>query len=352
MSSYTEENKRKAREILMGGKATPKVSVPLSAMFPKILTAGSKMYSETFFDYFDEHSMTDFPLPDVGEIPAWAQGYIPEKSDYMGENDVVYNAAIAYALKSVTHLVGYPGTGKSEGLPVFMAYRLGLPLMRLGLNKKGMGLDDLIGRQSIQNDSGCPVTTFKDGVLVKWIQMPSIVLADEFARANVEITNGLMSLMESNGKLIIEDRDEPIIMRHADCWLVASDNVKGTGDSGVGMVGTDQLDGAVLDRFTETIEMDYLSVEKATALLCAKLPTYPEILARRISTFGNRIQNAYKQGRLPVSFSQRSAYAIARKSCVTHNVNQAVKSVFLNRFDADDKTFVAQVYKDVTGEDL
>jgi hypothetical protein len=79
---------------------------------------------------------------------------------------------------------------------------------------------------------------------------------------------------------------------------------------------------------------------------------YPPKLARLLSMFGKRIQDAYKEGRLPISFSQRSMYAIALKSCVTHDLNGAVRSVFLNRFDSDDKTFVAQVWQDITGDEL
>lgn len=354
--SFTDEHKKKARDALFGGTGAVKEAVAevLATEFPNIFppTVSGKMYSDVFGDYYDATKMKDFPLPDIGEIPEWAQGFIPETSDYWGESHVIYDAVVAYALKSVTHLVGFPGTGKSEGLPKFLAHRLQLPLLRLGLNKKGMGLDDLIGRESIENDDGVSVTRHRDGVLVKWVQMPSIILADEFARANVEITNGLMSLMEKDGKLIIENRHDPIIHRGKDCWILASDNVKGTGDSGVGMIGTDQLDGAVLDRFTCTIEVDYLPPEKSAALLMRTIEGYPPKMARLLSMFGKRIQDAYKEGRLPISFSQRSMYAIALKSCVTHDLNGSVRSVFLNRFDSDDKTFVAQVWQDITGDEL
>jgi len=188
---------------------------------------------------------------------------------------------------------------------------------------------------------------------VPWVQIPSIILLDEFCRSTVEVSNGLFSLMEGKGKLLLPAREDGhIVHRNKDCWLLATDNVKGTGDSGVGMVGTDQMDGAALDRFTETIEMDYLPADKAVTLLLRIIPTYPEHMAKMLASFGYRVQTAYKQGRLPISFSQRSMYAIALKSCVTHNLHTAVKSVFLNRFDSDDKTFVAQLYKDVSGEDL
>src|SRR5690606_11150201 len=150
--------------------------------------------------------------------PEHLEAYIPASSDYMADPQLAYDAALAFATGSVTHLVGWPGTGKSNGLPVLLANKLGLPLLRLGLNKKGMGLDDLIGREAIKQGEHGSYTDHRDGVLVQWIGHPCIILADEFSRANTEITNGLMSLMERGGCLIVENRASPVIKRHEHCW--------------------------------------------------------------------------------------------------------------------------------------
>ena len=139
------------------------------------------------------------------------------ESDFRGQDALVYDAALAFSAGSVTHVVGWPGTGKSNGLPVLLASRLGLPLLRLGLNKKGMMFDDLIGREAIKHEDGHTVTGHRDGVLLNWVDQPCIVLADEFSRANAEISNGLMSFMERNGSLIVENRDTPVIKRHEHC---------------------------------------------------------------------------------------------------------------------------------------
>lgn len=359
MSTILESEAERLRKAMFGdvSAAPPEdVAAPIKTKavpaWPSVLT-GDEMYSTRFAEHFDSTKMVDFALPDIPPLPAWAEKYIPTASDFRPPSPMlVYQSVMAYALKSVTHLVGYPGTGKSEGLPVYMAYKLGLPLLRVGLNKKGMGLDDLVGRQSIENDGGTPVTKWADGVLCKWVQIPSIILLDEFARASMEISNGAMSLMEKDGKLLLEDRPDPIVKRHANCWIVASDNVKGTGDVGVGMVGTDQVDGAILDRFTTTIEVGYLSVEDSADLLCRQIVGFPVKAALQLAKFGQRVQKAYIDGKLPISWSHRSMYAVGLQACVMQDLQEAVRIGFFNRFDGDDKATVSSIWRDVAGKEM
>lgn len=352
--SYSESQIKAARDALFAGaKMAQPVPEVHESEFPDILEASSKKYSDVFPEYYKSGMMKDFAIPDIAEIPEWAEKYIPEKSDYLGETMTVYNAVMAYALKSVTRFTGPPGTGKSEGLPVFIAHRLGLPIIRLGLNNKQLAWSDLIGQSGISNEGGVPVTHHQDGMLIKWVGIPAIIVADEFCRSTPDINNGFMPLLERNGKLLIENRAlGGVIHRHPDCWVIATDNVKGTGDTGVGMVGTDQVDGAVLDRFEETIELGYLSADNSVKLLCNKIVGFPKAHAEVLAKFAKRVQTAYMDGRLPLSFSHRSMFAIARKSCVSKDLDGAVKVVFLQKFDADDKTFVAQMWKDTTGRDL
>ena len=142
--------------------------------WPNVMNHGKQKtvaFSKLFPDEWaalKESGQPDFAMPDFRDVkfPTHLTPYIPVESDYRANPQLVYDAALAFAAGSVTHLVGWPGTGKSNGLPVLLACRLGLPLLRLGLNKKGMMFDDLIGREAIKHEHGHTVTGHRDGVLI------------------------------------------------------------------------------------------------------------------------------------------------------------------------------------------
>lgn len=347
VAALKEKALKKARE--MAGEISPEMAVeeeksaePAKPIeWPSVLkhNVHTKMYSELFPEYwehttFNKDANPDFAIPfyDKHEFPEWMKAYIPVESDYRGNPQLVYDAALAFSCGSVTHVVGWPGTGKSNGLPVLLAVRLGLPLLRLGLNKKGMMLEDLIGREAIKHGHHGMETGHRDGTLIPWVDQPCIILADEFSRANAEISNGLMSFMERGGSLIVENRESPVIKRHEHCWIIASDNVKGLGD-GVGkFVGTDMVDCAILDRFEITLEVDYLPEAEQLALVHQWYPTFPEKEAKKIVKFGMLIQQAYKKDTLPLSFSPRSLKEVCRYACLHHDVGTAVRKVVLSKY--------------------
>ncbi len=297
----------------------------------------------------------DFNVPDYRKhaFPDNLTPYIPTESDYRASPKLIYDAVLAFAAGSVTHVVGWPGTGKSNGLPVLMAQRLGLPLLRLGLNKKGMMFDDLIGREAIKQSVDGTVTGHRDGVLLNWVEHPCIILADEFSRANAEISNGLMSFMERGGSLIVENRDTPVIKRHEHCWIIASDNVKGLGDGAGKFVGTDMVDNAVLDRFEVTLEVDYLSEKQQLALIDMWFPGFPANEAKKLVKFGMLIQQGYKKDTLPVSFSPRALKECARYACLHQSTALAVQKVVVAKFAEEaDVQAVKEMYRTAFGKTL
>lgn len=298
----------------------------------------------------------DFDVPVFHEhsFPPALKASIPGESDYVADPQLLYDAVLAFTLGSVTHLVGPPGTGKTNGLPVFMAHKMGLPLLRLGLNKKGMMLDDLIGREAIISSKDGVSTGHKDGILCHWIENPCIVALDEFSRANTEITNGMMSLMERDGKLIIENRTHsPVIERHRHCWLLAADNVKGLGDQADRMIGTDIVDGAVLDRFEVTLEVDYLPEKVQVELLGKWFPGFPEAVAGNIVKFGMQVQAAYKKGNLPLSFSPRALKEVGRYACMHEDAGIAIKKVVVSKYaDEADIEALKNMYRTAFGKTL
>jgi cobaltochelatase CobS len=310
-------------------------------------------YSTLFPEWWNSAVMTDFnvPVADGYEYPAWMRAYIPTNSDYNAEPSLIYKFILAFSRGSVCHVVGHPGTGKSEGLPKLLASRVQMPLFRMALNKKGMMFDDLIGRESIVVRDGHTITEHKDGLLVKVVQHPTLVLLDEFARANMEIQSGCMSLMERGGKLIVENRPDPVVPKNPGCWVFASDNVKGLGDASDRMVGTELVDGAVLDRFDITIEVDYLDQRRLAKLIDQWVPGIPDSM--KLAQFATLVQDAYKRGNLPLSLSPRGVRAIAEYACIYRDYAPAVRDVYLCKLaDEADKSCVSECFRTVFARSL
>lgn len=334
-------------------------TVPVKIVWPKVLNEQEGVSYKAFSDLFPEctgYKGVDFNVPVFHSYPfneAMAAS-IPEDSDYVSDPQLLYDAVLAYTLGSVTHLVGPPGTGKTNGLPVLIASRLRLPLLRLGLNKKGMMFDDLIGREAIKQGEGGVETGHKDGVLCAWIDHPCLVILDELCRANPEITNGLMSLMERAGVLVVENRmHNPVIKRHPQCWLLAADNVKGLGDQADRMIGTEIVDGAVLDRFEVTLEVDYLPAPVQQKLLLQWFPGFPEEDAKRIVQFGQQVQEAYKKGLLPLSFSPRALKEVGRYACMHEDAGMAIKKVVVSKYaDETDIEALKNMFRTAFGKTL
>lgn len=369
-SHVMEELRKKAVEKAKGLKGVAEVDMeveevakapePTDSEWPNVMhltgkkVKFSKLFPEAWGD-LKESGQPDFDIPDYRKyaFPPNLTPYIPVESDYHAPAQLIYDAALAFAVGSVTHVVGWPGTGKSNGLPVFLATRLGLPLLRLGLNKKGMMFDDLIGREAILQTSEGMKTGHRDGVLLHWVDQPCIILADEFSRANAEISNGLMSFMERNGSLIVENRDTPVIKRHEHCWIVASDNVKGLGDGAGKFVGTDVVDNAVLDRFEVTLEVDYLPENVQLALISEWFPGFPENEAKKLVKFGMLIQAGYKKDTLPLSFSPRALKEVSRYACLHKSVALAIKKVVLAKYaDEADVQCIKEYYRTAFGKQL
>lgn len=341
-------------------KAAPKAkpAAPEPPKWPSVLdgyTGETKMFSELFPEATG-YIGKDFPVPVFSSYsyPEALSASVPKNSDYVVNSQLLYDSVLAYTVGSVTHLVGPPGTGKTNGLPVLMASRMGLPLLRLGLNKKGMMLDDLIGREAIKSGPEGMTTDHKDGVLCHWIEHPCVVILDEFSRANTEITNGMMSLMERDGVLVVENRTHsPVIKRHKHCWLLAADNVKGLGDQADRMIGTDIVDGAVLDRFEVTLEVDYLPAEAQVKLLTTWYPGFPLEQAKKIVSFGTQVQAAYKKGLLPLSFSPRALKEIGRYACIHESAAMAIKKVVVSKYaEESDIEALKNMYRTAFGSNL
>lgn len=342
---------------------------PTASRFPALADKHPETlpFSHIFADFLDASAIVsaivakDFNLPAPALDPKHRH-QVPRHSDYLPDFKTLYRFALAYARRATTLVTGFPGTGKTNGLPVLLAHRLDLPLTVISLSDKHLHRDDLLGATQLTTcpTTGATVTAFEPGPLTRAIQHPGIVVLDEITRASAEIQNLLMRVMERDGELQVPHNTDtetgipmPVVRRHPDCWVVATSNTKGLNDQADRLVGTEQVDGAILDRFTFTVEVDYLSANAQARLIEQWIPGFPSEVAVQLAQFATLVQGAYKRGELPLSLSPRGLRDIAELTCHFEATAPAVKATLLPKFAEEaDVEAVAMMYHTVFNETL
>ena len=141
-------------------------------------------------------------------------------------------------------------------------------------------------------------TRFVRSRFVEAIQLPGVVLVlDELNRAPVAVHNALLGLLDQLARLVI-DLEEPerrIVPLAPGAVVVATANI------GSEFVGTEMVDGALLDRFA-VLRLGYPQEEEALLVeLAGVTPRQAGELARAART----IREAHAKGSLPFTLSTR-----------------------------------------------
>lgn len=165
-----------------------------------------------------------------------------------------------------TVLVGPTGSGKTE-LIQHAAKQCGYECVYFNIGNSGDPRSKLIGNIHLVKDSkdNINVTEFVESRFVKAIQTPkTVILLDEINRANPEVNNILLTLLDRQGYLELDEHKESgIVYKHPECVIVGTANI---GDE---YVGTSILDRAFKDRVF-LIEVDYLTKAEEKALLISR----------------------------------------------------------------------------------
>jgi MoxR-like ATPase len=150
-------------------------------------------------------------------------------------------------------LVGPGGSGKTSLPQQFAAYT-GRPFFKFGFTKQ-TEVGTLIGGDGFKAGE----TRWNDGALVAALKRPgSVILFDEITLAPAGVQALLQGIADDHRSYTIHQTGE-VVRVAPGVMLCVADNTNGTGDESGRYAGTNQSNGALVNRFKRMIRVEYLS---------------------------------------------------------------------------------------------
>jgi len=145
-------------------------------------------------------------------------------------------------------LVGPSGTGKTH-IVYLVAELAHLPLWEINCSLQ-TSVFDMFGRYI-----GLGKENWIDGVITSWCRYGGILYLDEANMMKQDIATKLNPLLDQRGHMVLSEKDNEIISRHKDAYLIISMN-----PVSVEFAGTKPLNAAFRRRMNVWLNFDYLSV--------------------------------------------------------------------------------------------
>ncbi len=218
---------------------------------------------------------------------------IPHDTPPYLDNGEKYVERISRALSFFRQcaLVGPSGTGKTH-IVYLVAELAGLPLWEINCGLQ-TSVFDLFGRYI-----GLGKENWIDGLITSWCRHGGILYLDEANMMKQDIATRLNPILDQRGHMVLTEKDNEIIQRHKDSFLIMSMNPVSTE-----FAGTKPINAAMRRRMTVWLNFDYMSVgtkidEKEVDLIERKAGIDRKE-AERIIKIGAELRRQYKSGELP-----------------------------------------------------
>jgi cobaltochelatase CobS len=242
-------------------------------------------------------------------------------------------------------LHGEAGTGKSS-LPEQVCAVLNIPFMRINC-REDMESSAVFGSIHVENGS------------ISWIPGPAEELArnggmlqiDEISAAPPGVNMAMQWMLEDNGKVFLADKPGKPADKFVDPVesfnIVATDNTRLQGDVSGAYAGTQVQNSAMLDRFTNVIEMDYPDKRAEEQMITGRVPAIEKKLASKMVQVAGHIRAGFKSGSIQYPLSPRGCLEWAKKITQTGDIDLAFKHVYFKKLIEDDRKQVESYYQRV-----
>ncbi len=231
------------------------------------------------------------------------------------------------AFKGYTSLLlGPAGCGKTEvcGL-VARAFGKNLEVFNCGAMTEPC--NTLIGNTHFDSVKG---TWFAESRFVRSIRTEGAqILLDELTRGGRDAFNILFPVLDSQGSLPIDEKEDGAVVRRA-----ARVTFFATANLGAEYTSADQvIDKGLKDRFTSIICMDYPPIAKEVELLKKRCPCLNPETAQRFVQLANKQRQLAKEGEFSETISTRMLLAAGRQVADGIPLKEAVTFCISNQFN-------------------
>jgi cobaltochelatase CobS len=275
------------------------------------------------------------------QVKFWGDADAPAVlDDYVFDAENLHQALIALSnpLPHNCWLAGERGTGKTEFVKQ-LAARLGRRLFRINFDESAERAEFIGGNTIIDG-----TVVWKPGAIVKAITYPgAIVLLDEigFARAQSIATLHALCERTRDRAIVISETGERIPVAPHVVFFVA-DNSNGHGDNG-NFAGVRQQSTAFIDRFSFTLEFQYLPAADEAALIASR-SGMTDTAARMLVDLVNVAREKARMGLLVQAPSLRQLFAWADATQAGLPVATGFKNAVINKFPSETAVELLGIY--------
>ena len=275
--------------------------------------------------------------------------YTPELNEsYQFRASHLISFLTAFVLRLNVWCHGHTGTGKTT-LPAQVAARIGFPVFPLNLDSN-LERADLTGQTTLITEGGTTVTKFEEGILPKAMVQPCFLVLDEIDAAKPDLLFVLQRATEGGGLLLTEDSGR-LIKPHPLFRFIATANSRGQGDEHGVYAGVRPLNGALLNRFSMFIEVEYMDSEEEISMLKKQYPLVPKDFLEPCVQFAKLCRRAFENGETSVPVSPRDTMNMCQlyqhfSTVLTTKVQAtefAVQLSVLNRCPLDNKQRIIEL---------
>lgn len=346
MSTVQDELIKSLRAHLKAGEvaspAKPATKVAATPTPAPVAGRGEVLYSSVF-GYVP--SMGDFPIrvlpphsdPEVQRlVPAIDPDYVVQK-----EEAASLVAGIMDGDKSL--LTGPTGSGKSS-LGKYVAAKLNYPFIRINMSGD-VESSSIFGTLVVEGGS----TIWRDGAVTEAAKVGAICLIDEWELMPAEIAMGMQNVLEDGGYIYLKEKPgtsaDRTVIPHESFRLVFAGNTVGQGDTTGAFNGVGVQNTATIDRFTNTIRLDYLDPAHEVSIIVNKAGV-DKTLTQNMVKLASLVRNAYDKGKLGLTISPRTLINWGRKM-KRYDVYTAFGVAYMQKLNDEDKVSVQELYRKV-----
>ncbi len=192
-----------------------------------------------------------------------------------------------------TFVAGFGGVVTHNTHIVYLVAKMaGLPLWEINCGLQ-TSVYDLFGRFV-----GLGKENWIDGLIVSWCRYGGILYLDEANMMKQDIATRLNPILDTRGHLVLTEKDNEIIPRHPQGYVIISMN-----PYSAEFAGTKPLNAAFRRRMSVWVDFDYLSVgpkiSKREVDMVAERAHVPVTVAERMVRVAADMRKRYKNGDLP-----------------------------------------------------
>jgi len=237
---------------------------------------------------------------------------VPTKdSNYQFNVGNLADALWAIESKNNAWLTGHTGTGKTTFVMAVCAYT-GRMMMRANMDS-AVERPDFVGSMSVTvDDDGNQITKFVEGFLPKAMQLPVVMLLDEYDAIRADISYVMQPVLEGGSLRLMEDGGR-LVHPHPDFHIMATANTNGCGDSsGMYASAVKVQSRASINRFPVFITVGYMETSDEMALVKKIVPTLSDSAELMMSEFVSHYRRAFEDGTVATPISPRNTITIGK----------------------------------------